>query len=167
MAPSEIAVLCTSREITIFQVMKCVFNSSAPQINRQHWGYVRLLGPSEEFIGTEFIRFNRFPGRFQALRPVRLRADPVLPVITRNKVASRVSYLGNSCVLYCLHNVPAETILICQWVGRLIDTAVYNPPHMLQKTPIQPWVYLPDFICSIYKNLYFTHHDPPPRSLYY
>src|SRR5207344_2966090 len=100
-----------------------------------------LPGPIEKFVRPELIRLERIPGTLQHGRTLVFWADAVLPVITGNKITTRIAHDWHAQRLDFRQHVFAVTFVVGEFRSRLVNSGIHRTAEMLEKrteqTPIQ------------------------------
>ena len=149
---SQITVLCSLREIAIFQIMYCIFNASCTQIYCKNRLYIRFFCPFHKFVCPKFIRFNRFPRKIQFTRSFLFWSYPVFPMIRRNKISTWITYCCYMHLLHLFQHVFTKSILICAFMIWFIYPCINNSSHVFQKRTIKSGIYF------AYRKFFITYY---------
>src|SRR5882672_4635712 len=117
--------------VAVFDEAARSIRSACAKIHGQHGFDPRQPAPVDELVGAESIRLGGQPRQIQAARAILDGADAVLPVVTGDEVAARVTHDGRRKLAHEREHVVPESMSICTGVTRLENAAVYAAPQML------------------------------------
>src|ERR1041384_7125199 len=101
--------------IAILYKVRGGLDSSSAHIDTQHWRSLDGCTEFHKFIRAKLIGFNRLPGEFTPARALILEPNPIQPVITTEKVATRITDDGVGLLAQRFQYVSAKAALICLW----------------------------------------------------
>ena len=89
--------------------------------------------PLDEVVGTELIGLGRVPGAIQDRGSLRLRTDPVEPVIPGNEVAAGIAHDGHAQFLDLARHIRAKALGVGQGRPGLVHTGIDGAAEMLEE----------------------------------
>ncbi len=104
------------------------------------------------FIITHVVAFNLVPCQIQPCRTLFLRADPVLPVITRHIISTGPSNDRYFQLPREFNEIFPESVFVSKTGRGIIDAAIYHSADRFDKSSINVRINCPYFAVRI--NLY-------------
>src|SRR5262249_35635298 len=77
----------TSGTIAVFDPTRCLFRSPTPRVDANHRFATYRAAKRDEFVRPEGIRFDRSPSVIRLGRSLLDGPDPILPMVSADKVA--------------------------------------------------------------------------------
>ena len=128
-----------ARVVGVLQQVQRLLKAPGAEVDRHHRLHARGSGPRHELVETERVALDGPPRRVQSGRPVRERADAVLPPVTGHEVAARVAHDRHAELAHQVQDVAAEPRRIDGRVPWLVDARVDAPAHVLDERAEGPW----------------------------
>ncbi len=88
---SELAPPRAAREVAVLDVGDGHLDRAGAEVQPEQRLGAHHAAPLEELVGAELVRLERIPGTIEHHRTLRLRADPVEPVVARDEIAPRIA----------------------------------------------------------------------------
>ena len=132
----QVAPIGTGRKITVFHQIPCGIRPSCPQIHRHHHIRACPAAPFAEFIRAHLVVFHSKPGQLRTLRPLLLRPDTVLPIVSGYEIAAGITHNRYLQLSGQVNHIPAEPHIICQRMTGIVNPSVYRPADMLDERSV-------------------------------
>ncbi|EGE61069.1 hypothetical protein RHECNPAF_1260048 [Rhizobium etli CNPAF512] len=126
--------------IAIFQEVAGGIETAGAEIDGEHRLGIGLLAPVDEFVDADLVGFTGAPGKVEANRALRTRADAIFPIVSRDEVAAGVTAVGRVELADELEHVAAKSVLVGCGMSGLIDAAVDRSAEMLEKRAVEPGI---------------------------
>jgi len=147
-------------EVAVFDELLRLGRAAGAEVHGHHRGGVGFATPFHEFVGSEEVRFERFPREVEPGGALFARADAVFPVVPRDEVAAGIARERHIEFADELDHIPAEAVLIGGGVSGLVDSLVDGAAEVLHKTAVNAVVDLVHEIVAIHDHTAF-HADAP------
>ena len=142
MRASELAPPRAPREVAVFDVGDGHLDRARAEVQPEQGLRAHHAAPLDELVGAELIRLERIPGTIEHHRTLRLRADPLEPVVAGDEIAARITNDRYAEVLDLARDVGAESVDVGQRRARLLYPGVDGPPEMLEEGAKDPSIEL-------------------------
>ena len=156
---SEVAPCRSARKIAIFDHISRVLNRARSHVYGSHDISARFFCPVNEIIDSDLICFDGVPGAVKANGSAFTRADSVLPVVARKKIAARIAHKPYAQIFYQFNDITSESLLIGGFVPRLVNARVHGAPQVLDKRTEQ--LIIDRASRKIFYNSNFRFHKTP------
>jgi hypothetical protein len=107
MLAAQIAPLCALRHIAIFQQGRSLLRASSAQIKAHQGLGSDRLAPGHELVGAKLIGVERIPRLVEHPGTVLPGANPIEPVVSRNKISAGIADDGNFPLAHFVHHILA------------------------------------------------------------
>ena len=154
---SQIAVVGAFFEITVFQNIFGVLRSAGSEVDSHHDIAAGFFGPVSKFVQAKLVCLNDTPGKLRFRRPLVLRTYTVLPVITGDKISTRITddrYLKLSDEG---QRILAQALLIGKCASLLIDSFINSTSQVFDKGTKDSFVNFSGQKVFVNDNLCFFH----------
>ena len=138
MTPSQVRQIRATRVVGVLDEIARILDAARPKVHRQHRLDSSLASPGHKLVEAELIRLDRVPGQLQPPRSLGVRTHPVLPPISGDEIAARVTHDGRPELPNQIKDVAAESVLVGGGMAGLVDAGVDTPAHVLHEAAEQP-----------------------------
>ena len=129
--------------VAVLQQLDRLGDAPGPEVDGEHRLDAEPRRPRQEVIGADLVGLDGPPREVESRGPVLLGADPVLPPVVGDEVATGVAHDRGSELTHELSHVGAEAVLVGGRVIRLVDAGVDAAAHVLDEGPEDPAVERP------------------------
>ena len=147
---SHISIISICFAVTVFHKISGILRTARSEIYRHNHICICAFCPLLKLIDSDFIGLNHFPRKLHFLRTFCLVTDTVFPVISGNKIASRITHSRNIKFIDQIKNILTEPHIIRRLMSGLINPSVNRTSEMFNKRTIDSFVYFTDNKLFIY-----------------
>ena len=154
---SEVAQAGPSRVVAILEIFSRFIGSARSQVYPKHWLRLGQLAPFNKFIGSKSVRLRTEPSEIQTFRSLLDRTDPILPIIARHEIASRITNDRRAKFSNQFEYITSKSVVVRCWVAGLKNAGVNAAAQMLNERPKQTAVQFRKAKIRIDDDLGFIH----------
>ena len=164
---TEITVISTTLEVTVFQKILRIFRASCSQVYCHHHIAACFSGPVHKFIQTKLVCLDHTPGQLRSGRTLSFRPDTVLPAESGYKISARITNDRYLKLPYQFQSILPESLLIRKGAAFLINPLINRTSEMFYKGTIDPFVCFSGEEIFVHDDLRFFHCKNPPVNYYF
>ena len=154
---SQIAVVGSLFKIAVFQNIFGVLRSAGSEVDSHHDVTAGFFGPVSKLVQAKLVCLNDAPGKLRFCRPLVLWPYTVFPVITGNKISTRITddrYLKLSDES---QRILAQALFIGKCASLLINSFINGTAEVFDKGTEDSFVNFSGQKVFVNDNLCFFH----------
>ena len=164
---TEITVISTTLEVTVFQKILRILRTSCSQVHCHHHITACFSGPVHKFIQTKLVCLDHTPGKLRSGRTLIFWSNAVLPAESGYKISARITDDGYLKFSYQFQRILTESLLIRKRTSLLINTLINRTSKMFNKGTEDPFVCFSGEEIFVHDDLRFFHCKNPPVNYYF
>ncbi len=133
MLTPQVAPASSLFDIAILHQRCRFFRRSSAKIQPHQRFRARGLAPGHKFVGSELIGLNRVPGLIQRARTIFLRPYAIEPVVSGNKISSRIPNDRNSQLSDFVEDVLTKSAGVGELRPGFVDALVNGAAQVLKE----------------------------------
>ncbi len=159
---TEITVISTTLEVTVFQKILRIFRASCSQVHCHHHITACFSGPVHKFIQTKLVCLDHAPGKLRSGRTLIFWSNAVLPAESGYKISARITDDGYLKFSYQFQSILTESLLVRNRTAFLINALINRTSKMFNKGAEDPFVCFSGEKIFVHDDLCFFHCKNPP-----